>query len=303
MQPLDEKALAAARRSLWFYRLALLICLGLLGYAAWRQTRQAEPSGAGPAGETWSLDLAERIDWVQQHRSKLTDYSQPFFVHPAFSVHMHYMAPHQSTPLHVHTEGQEVVVLVNGPAEVEHVVSGPAGPALERRRYPAGSVLGAPPRCAHAWYNPSPDRHLANLVFAAPLFNGNLYVQPGDDRLDPEATPFSWRPDEPLAELARSADAYRRIPLGPAGGAASALLVRTRLALAPNPGKPVMLYVLAGRGSLHASSESALRPRVLVHLEHDGRAVIQAEPGSALALLAFDPLGGLELEPAPAAAP
>jgi len=265
-------------RKLLFYRGVAVVLAALLGLLALKLVRLSRQVGDfGEAGQTWTVDLADRAQLIEETRGDQADYSETYLVTPEGSVHLHAMGHLQVTPLHLHPASEELVVIASGTAHVTHAWGAEGGVERREADYPPGSVIASPRFTAHEWSNRAPDRMLFNVVFTSPRFSGNFYVHPDDPRIRGEA-PCTLDP------VREATEQLTRLPQ--LGGRLWSKKVSSSWRLPPTSGAPVMAYVFAGQGTVDGE---ALKPDTLVHLESRGALELRAE--APLSLLLFDVTG------------
>jgi hypothetical protein len=210
------------------------------------------------------VDVAARVAAIESKKSEQADASETYYAMPQGSVHMHLLGKQQSCPLHLHRVAHEVTVVVSGGPEVLQIY--PEAGKLQRRAAPVepGTLVYSPPFCGHQWRNRDPARMQANLVFSAPPFEGNFYVEADDPRLLKGGEPARFTPSELLARL-RPGESSRLEPLPIMAGRFAALLVRSEAELPPTQGERV-LYVALGRLSAtsHGGVELGAQKLVIV---------------------------------------
>lgn len=265
-------------RKLLFYRAVALVLAVLLGLLALKLVRLRRQVGDfGEAGETWTVDLAERAALIEETHGDQADYSETYLATPEGSVHLHAMGHQQLTPLHLHPASEELVVIAAGTAHVTHAWSADGGVTLREVDYPPGSVIASPRLTAHEWANRAADRMLFNVVFTSPRFSGNFYVHRDDPRIRGEAP-------STLDPAREAGDELTRLPQ--LGGRLWSKRVASSWRLPRTSGAPVMAYVLAGQGTV---AGQVLKPNTLAHLESRGELELRAQ--APLALLLFDVTG------------
>jgi hypothetical protein len=282
---------ASLRRAVNIYRALLLVALALLVFVFWRISGSYQVGEFGAAADVWTVDLADRLRWVEAEKARQADYSETYYASEAASVHMHFMGKGQTTPLHLHTDSHEATIIAGGQAEVTQYWGGPDGDIATRHAtWPVSTLLASPPLCGHEWHNPDDDHFLANLVFTMPRFAGNLYVHPDDPRLRDAPPPTIVDPADGLDVFAASGDDHAVTRLDALDGRMLRVWITGSFTVPANLHKPVVGYVAAGSG--HVRDET-LRPQVLVHLENASPMTLEADPGAPLALVLFDPFGAL----------
>lgn len=270
--------MSSLERKLLFYRGVALVLAALLGLLALKLVRLGRQVGDfGEAGATWTVDLADRVQLIEETRGDQADYSETYLATPEGSVHLHALGHLQVTPLHLHPASEELVVIASGTAHVTHAWGADGGAAMREADEPPGSVVASPRLTAHEWSNRAPDRMLFNVVFTSPRFSGNFYVHPDDPRIR-GAAPSTLDP------VREAGEQLTRLPQ--LGGRLWSKRVSSAWRLPPTDGAPVMAYVFAGRGIVEGQ---VLKPDTLAHLESRGELELRAS--APLVLLLFDVTG------------
>jgi mannose-6-phosphate isomerase-like protein (cupin superfamily) len=269
-------ATRSLQRKLLFYRGVVVVLLVLLAMLAVKLKRIAAQVGDfGQAGQTWVVDLDERVRVIEEEFGAEADFSETYLSTPVGSVHLHALGRTQVTPLHLHPASDEVTVIASGTAHVTHAWGVDGGVATRMHDFPAGSVVATPRGCAHEWENRSPEHLLFNLVFTSPRFSGNFYVRGDDPRIRAGAEPTS-----PVAGAASGL-----VHLSELGGRLLTVAVDTHWRLPRTTGAPVVIWVQSGEGSI---AGQAVKANCLVHVEGEAADIAAS---SRLALLLFDVTG------------
>jgi mannose-6-phosphate isomerase-like protein (cupin superfamily) len=259
------------------YRAAAVVLAALVIVLLIPRWRSGERS-AQEASAVEIVDVPARVQRLVEQYPGTADLADTFFESSAASVHLHVMGAGQVCPLHLHRKGEEVTLIVSGSAEARHV----GGPGTQSTIVEAGTLVDSPAGCAHSMTNRSKDSVLANLVFSAPPFDGNWYVQPEDRGL---ACPVGG--DFAIVAVSESRDRAEVPPL--MQGRMSVADVVDRLDLPGNANSDLILYVLEGAGTLVAASEHPLRVGQLAMLRRAPSATVRANPGTNLVVLVFRP--------------
>ncbi|MDX1389467.1 MAG: cupin domain-containing protein [Acidobacteriota bacterium] len=304
----NKEAEASRKREILAYRviigtlLFVLVALAIMsrGCTRTRETgfsQSGAPAGA-QAGETVQvLDLAERVAEIETTRPEFHDSSQTFFSSAQGTVHMHVLGFEQRVPLHIHPETHEVSVIVTGEPAVLQIYGRDGAVARLEGVYGPGTAIYSPPLCGHAWVNDSTDMMIGNLVFSAPSFVGNLYIEEDDPRLLEGGEPFVYDPDAALERLLAGSESFSLETLPVMDGQLSSLLVRDG-ALFESGSGPAMAYVTRGEGTLVSGGEVAIWSRQLISIPPSTTVEIEAREGSPLAILVFKPFEGPVASPA-----
>jgi Cupin len=236
----------ALRRKLNFYRFVIATA-ALIWVGVFLANRVSK-------GSVLVVDLNDELLRLSKNPN-VTDLARTFYSSAAASVHFHVMGRTQRCPLHIHPTHGELTAIVGGPALVSHLF--PAGGSMSRTEgtYTTGDLIYSPAFCGHEWVNPSSDRLLGNVVFAAPPFAGNLYVREDDPRLNQGHPPSILR-------VSLALDAFNRSTETVSDGSIGSLtrqihLVTTTREYALTPASGTVLFVRAGRGVLRAEGRSA----------------------------------------------
>ncbi len=242
-----------------------------------------------PAAKPAFVDLPKRVQALTRADPARTDYGEHYYKSPAATVHMHVIGHLQSCPLHIHRRSHETTIVVTGRPEVTQVqgVRG-AGSRQQQARSP-GMLISSPPYCGHRWKNP--DRAMqANLVFTAPPFDGNMFLDEDDPRLARAGAPFVLDPDQALQELA-AAGTKRELKQLPIMGGKMWLLTFTGEAAAPASPGPTVAYVARGAGTLLVNGEHRFGPRGLTTVPPNTEIKARADAGKPVAMFLFRPEG------------
>lgn len=299
-------------RSLWFYRavtLALLAVVAMLGLLLQAMNEEARLGSAAlstaarpasvPANETAAppqkkvavIDLEQHAKAVTRGNEELSDFSVSLFHSQRGTMHLHMLGPGQTIPLHIHRRSIEATVVVTGTPQVVQVVRKDGAPARRESVAQPGTLVSSPVRCAHEWRNDAQDLWQANLVFAVPAFDGNLFLQEDDERITSEGPAIVIDPDELGAEAEPDAPLYVR-PVATLPEQLSTAVIRDRMLLAVTEQNPALVYVARGKGVLHADGERALRAQHLAVLSGAIDAELRAEPDQPLIAYVFRPQHG-----------
>jgi hypothetical protein len=244
------------------------------------------PDG-GPA--VTHYDLASFLAAVAREHPMAADTVQEYYRSGNASLHLHILGREQTTPLHIHRATEEATVIVSGSPRVifEFGRNGRIG-RIERSLSP-GMVVISTPYAGHEWHNPKVGEMQANLVFASPPFEGNLYIKPGNAKLTGGKEPFVYDSDRGLKELLSYGRPWllERLPLG--GEKVASLLVKETGTIPGHPRSPTFLYVVRGRGRLMLDAGYRLDPMTLLGIPPGVSLTVTADPGFPLVLVAFRP--------------
>lgn len=251
-----------------------------------------QPAGVPQGGSVVEvLDVAARVAEITSTRPDSTDTSETYFSSAVGTVHLHVVGFEQTVPLHIHRKTHEATVIVTGEPEVTQIFGRDGHAArIEGVRGP-GTLIYSPPYTGHKWVNRAMDAMQGNLVFAAPAFTGNFYVEENDPRMLEGGEPFIYDPDDALEKFLADVKTHGLEPLPVMDGQLSSLLVRDRAVFDPGAG-PVMAFVTRGEGTLHANGAYPIRSGRLVSIPPHTPVEIEAGESSPLAILVFKPLEG-----------
>lgn len=248
------------------------------------------PAAPSTAGGPTVIRLDERIALRSPALETYHDDAETYFSSPTASVHLHLMGRQQICPLHRHRETSEATVIVSGVAEVRHVFGADEGLQTRTAEYRTGDLISSPVGCGHEWRNPSSERPLGNLVFASPLFEGNLYVRADDDALRAGPPPTLIDPDETLSRLSAGGEAVHAAPLGPLGDKLTLLFLREETTIPLDAGEGFVLYLARGSGAAEIQGRHLLGANELLvvptgHLREASDLRFVAREGPVLAYL------------------
>lgn len=234
-------------------------------------------------------DLASLVAGFARDYPDKADVSHSLYLSASASVHVHVLGFEQTAPLHIHRATEEATVVLTGAPRVTLVFGRDGKRATLRQVARPGTLVFSPPFTAHEWVNPDPRRMQANLVFAAPPFDGNFYLKATDPRVLKGGEPLVHDPERALRSLLAAGDPFRieRLPMG--GDRLVAVLVRTEATIPAHPVSPTLLYVSHGEGSAEAAGSHPIRPGTLVEVPPGQAVTLRAKPGAPLAVVAFRP--------------
>ncbi|MFZ5476528.1 MAG: hypothetical protein ACOZNI_07090 [Myxococcota bacterium] len=159
------------------------------------------PATPPPPGAV--VDLRARLEEARD----AADLVIPLYASPTASAHLHGVGGRSLVPLHLHRRTTEAALVIGGAPEVT------AG--TWTRTLPAPLLVISPPGTPHRWANPDAEVQ-GNLVFAAPPFDENLYVETGDPRAgDAPATIWDPATAPAHAEPVGLGGRLRALTLGP----------------------------------------------------------------------------------------
>lgn len=242
----------------------------------------------GPRIRVFDLDrqiLAANVEFKNK-----ADFIEAMFEGSVGTVHTHALGLEQRVPLHIHKQSEEAVVILSGAPEVKQIYGDANGQLASKESTPAlGTVVYSPPLCGHAWRNPNVETMQANLVFAAPPFEGNFYVADDDERMRRGQAPHSYDVADDLRafEATDAASALRDLPF--MQGTLKTLLVRKEHKLLEDGESATVLLVLSGEGRFQRKDSIPLRKNHLMVVPVGWAGVLSAADGETLALLVFKP--------------
>jgi uncharacterized RmlC-like cupin family protein len=276
--PAPETVVVTLRRKLAVYRL-LIATTAIVGVGVFAV-------GRVPRETVEVVDLQSELARLSS-LPNVTDMARTFYSTESASVHLHVMGRTQRCPLHIHPTHGELTGIVGGTAEVSQVAPSEGQLARTTATFTPGDLVYSPPFCGHEWVNTSSDQLLGNLVFAAPVFSGNLYVTENDARMMKGGAPISFRVQDELT-------AFRKTGQATVEKSLTLLAKRVRLVVttreyAIEPARGTIVLFRSGRGSVRAGGRSStIGPSSLAVLKlHGGAAVIPAGSDPLLFLI-FD---------------
>lgn len=287
------------------YQLIVVALLALVAVLAWPREESGAAPAAGQAPTTASapanapttppsdvppvkiVRLPDLVAKMAAENPDAPDRSETLYSSPFASAHVHLIGKGQLCPLHLHRESSEATVILTGTPEVRTVCARGGQPERAAQRVAPGTVLGAPPLCAHEWSNATSAEPQANLVLAFPPFDGNLYVRDDDPRALQGGPPFAWRADEELARFAAGAAEVEQAELPVLAGRLSRIFLKGRTTLPVKPDTHSVLYVLAGKGTVDQSGARPVDAGTAVVLTR--RKEVRLSATEPMALLVFEP--------------
>ncbi|SEU20466.1 Cupin [Myxococcus fulvus] len=283
-EPISVESATLRRRVVLYRTLSLVLTVFLV--AVLFAVKRAMTVPEDPDVEVF--DVPAVFESLAQKNPDAADISDTFFFADGATVHLHVMGRGQACPLHIHRRTHEATVIVAGQAEVQQIW-GEDGALTERRgTHPPGDLIASEPFTGHAWFNRAEDQMLGNLVFAAPRFDGNLYIDGEDARMQRGPEPFTFTPLQALAKLAEAGGEAVVVKL-PAleGRMSSVVLARGAHSLEATRAEPVIVYVAEGSGVLAADEEKPVKVGQLWVLRRG--ATVRATEGSPLMFYVFRP--------------
>lgn len=126
-------------------------------------------------------DLSGRLSQLEKNKDFTSDYSISILNTGDFSFHIHALQVGQFCPLHVHTDSEEVVIVIRGQGKIRSLIEEETSSGRKKRiqEFPIerGGFFYASQKNAHEFINESKEEMLACLVVHNPPFHGNLYVK------------------------------------------------------------------------------------------------------------------------------
>ncbi|MCE9667998.1 hypothetical protein LY474_09260 [Myxococcus stipitatus] len=274
------------RRRVALYRvLSLLLAASLLGVLVAVKRAMTVPEDP----EVEVFDVPAVFERLSGKNPEAADISDTFFFADGSTVHLHAMGKGQACPLHIHRRTYEATVIVAGKAEVQQRWGD--GEAFQERRgsHLPGELIASAPFTGHAWFNRDTERMLGNLVFAAPRFDGNLYVEADDARMLKGRAPFTFVPAEALMAHGASGRDVTLVPFPvmEPGRMGAVVLSKGAHAVTASREQPLILYVAEGSGVIVLEDSRPMRPGQLWVLRRD--ATVRPEEGRAVVLYTFVP--------------
>lgn len=256
------------------------------------------PGQAAPKSETTLpgsvpgvriVDLAKLVADIGRENPDKSDVSQSLYDSAAASVHLHVLGYEQTAPLHIHRVTEEATVIVTGAPRVS-LAFGRDGKrkTLELAAGP-GKLILSPPFTGHEWFNPDLRGMQANLIFAAPPFDGNFYLKAADRRVLKGAEPFIFDTDETLRVFLAAGQPFRIAQLPMRRGKLASVLVRTEATIPAHPTSATLLYVSRGEGALLLGAEHPIRQQLFIEIPPNTLIRTRAKPGAPLVMIAFRP--------------
>ena len=236
------------------------------------------------------IDLDRQILAANEEFASMADFVETLFSGSVGTVHTHALGHGQRVPMHIHKQSDEAVVILSGAPEVKQIYGNESGAFANRSTTPAlGTVVYSPPWCGHAWLNPNAETMQANLVLAAPPFEGNFYVADDDERMRRGKEPHSYSITDDLKafEATKAPSSLRDLPFMP--GTLKTLFVRTEHALGKDAESATVMLVVSGEGQFQRKDVIALRKNHLMIVPVGWEGSLQAKAGATLALLVFKP--------------
>jgi hypothetical protein len=232
------------------------------------------------------VDLSSELARISANPN-VTDLARTFYSSASASVHFHVMGRTQRCPLHIHPTHGELTAIVGGTADISQRFAAEGQLTRSAGTFAAGDLVYSPAFCGHEWVNPSAERLLGNLVFAAPVFSGNLYVAENDVRIMKGGAPTSFRMQDDLAAFRQGGEATLEKRL--MSLARPVRLVATNREFQIAAAKGTVVLFRSGHGSLRAGGRSStIGPFSLAVLKNHGAVSIVPAGGEPLLLVVFD---------------
>lgn len=272
-----------------FYWLASFVLVGIaaLLFARGSGVTQGAPFADKPL-RVQIHDVLGDVTKITRSLSDKTDVSHPYFASSGGTIHLHVLGYTQRTPLHIHRRSDEATVILTGAPNIRQVYGQNGRLVTKNGRVEPTRLVLSPRLCAHEWVNPSDREMQANLVFASPPFDGNLYVSDDDPRILEAGEPAVVDLEVGKGGSAPAPALGRLDLLNSPGGAVSLLDVDGRAVQLPALSEPSALYVLRGSGQISADRQYDFRPGQLIVVADSTALGIQ--PGmTAARLLVFQP--------------
>ncbi|MCP3099957.1 hypothetical protein LZ198_13865 [Myxococcus sp. K15C18031901] len=275
------------RRRVALYRaLSLLLAVSLLAVLVAVKRAMTVPEDP----EVEVFDVPAVFERLAAKDPEAADVSDTFFFADGSTVHLHVMGRGQACPLHIHRRTHEATVIVAGKAEVQQRW-GEGGTTLQERRgtHLPGELIASAPFTGHAWFNRDSERMLGNLVFAAPRFDGNLYVDADDPRMARGRAPFTFDPVQALAELEASGRDVSLVPFPVMETARMGAIVleKGEHLVEASREQPLILYVARGSGVVALDDTRPMKEGQLWVLRRRG--TVRPDEGASLVLYLFVP--------------
>jgi len=218
-----------------------------------------------------------------------TDWSRTFYSTDLASAHMHLISRDQMCPLHIHRVTNEATIVLSGSPDVLQVWSEDGEQVDAQARMQAGAMVASPPFTGHEWDNNSQELQ-ANLVLAYPPFDGNLYMRPGDARMDAGTEPFDYHPDADVDAFVSSEAPFDRKDLPALDDHISRVFVADSYTLPASTDAHAVIYAVSGEGQLIATDlEQGVRPGMLLVFQRPEDVTFRASSEAPLTLYVFEP--------------
>lgn len=271
-----------------FVVLGVALCLATAGgLRAAAQGGEGTPE-SGPGVKV--IDLGRMVADIAREFPTDADISETFYGSTSATVHLHVLGFEQTAPLHIHRITEEATVIVSG-APIVSAAYGRRGKRESLKLAPRpGALIFSPPFTGHEWFNPDTRGMQANLVFAAPPFDGNFYLKEADRRLLKGIKPTVIDPEPAMRSFLASGQPYRFETVPMQRERLISVLVKVEADLSPHPASPTLLYVTRGAGVLVLDAgRYPIHEKILVEVPARQLIKFVAKPGSPLAVIAFRP--------------
>lgn len=246
----------------------------------------APPPDAPPP--TKVMNLNEHMNTFEQFRWEHTDSTNDYYDSEFGSIHLHLIGRAQRSPLHIHRRTAEATAIITGEPTVTQRFRAQGRVRTRRAQYGAGTVVASPPHCGHEWANDSPNELQANLVFASPPFDGNLYIEGDDPRLAEGSVPEVLVPDDIDEMLKSQTEPVRQRRFGFMNDKMFVVTAKGTGTLGPFPGAS-FLYVSRGRGTVKAAAPEVIEENYLVSISPRTKVELAPDDGAFLLMILFRP--------------
>lgn len=268
-----------------------ILALGSLGLIGLPGQASPEPSRTAPGSPpgVQVVDLARAVADIARDHADKQDVSRTYYGSAAATVHMHVLGFGRKVGLHIHRGTEEATVIVTGTPHVSLAFAADGKRKTIERAAPPGFLIHSPPFTGHEWLNPDRRGMQANLVFASPPFDGNVYLEATDPRVLRGGEPLVFDPGASLRAFLASGKPFRIEPLPMQREKMVAVLVRDDAIIPAHPTSPTLIYVTNGEGDLLLDREYPLRQQLLINVPPHTSFRVRAKQGAPLVLIAFRP--------------
>lgn len=291
------------------YRVFVVVLLGLVGVQGWMLVQAdddalaSEPeepkdetitSPASPDDSTHipevterglrMINLEENLDWIPIRFSDASEYTEWLSLSEYGGVRTRVLGFDLEEPLHYHRRQHTAAYVISGQGFFETV----CGSAEHRRMDVAqGDVITIEPYCGYRWGNPNTGQMLALLEYVTP---GPLNERLSDSVFAEVDDPYARLGGEPHAQQQIHVvvgEQGESLPLLPLAGQLRREVVLDEVSHPASEGD-MSMFVLAGTGTLTASTNETLRPGLFVIVPAHSPFVLRATE-TPLVVLWFNP--------------
>jgi len=184
---------------------------------------------------------------------------------------------------------EEATVIVTGKPHVTQFFGRNGKIEKLEADYSPGTMIYSPTLCGHKWVNTSKKTMQANLVFAAPPFLGNFYVDPTEPLFKKSEPGSIVRLNEDLQRwlrVSQSPAQAERLPM--MNGKMLRLLLRKQIHIPPSSSATIF-YVISGKGVLGVGQQYPLVAQNIALIPPQYDITLEASLNAPIVAIAFRP--------------